>query len=106
MLDLAQIVGMTLAAVAGALAAGGVARAWRLARLGRIGAPLLGALVSAPAAFLLQNLGAGNLGFQPGVGLIDWPPVASSVVVGAVCAGIAAGSVGLMRVGGRSLRNR
>lgn len=106
MLDLAQIIGIVLASAAGATAAGLIARAWRLARLGRIGAPLLGALVAAPAAFLLQNLGAGNLGFRPGLGMMDWPPVVSSVIVGVVCATLFATAVGLMRVGGRSQRRR
>lgn len=104
MLTLTHLVGMCIAALTGAGAAALLARAWPLARLGRFGAPAVGAFIAAPASYLLQLFGAGGVGFREGAGVIDWTPVASTMLVGGVCAFIGVGAVGLMRYGGRSRR--
>lgn len=104
MISLTQFVGMAVAAGAGGASAWAITRLWRLARISWFGAPLLGAAVAAPCAFLLQMLGAGGVGLQEGRGVIDWPPVLSTLIVGGGCGVLMATAVGLMRLGGRTQR--
>lgn len=100
---LALIVGLILGTLVGAVTGAVVASFWRLARWGRIGAPLFAGFAGFCADGLLQLLGAGQLGFVPGLGLIDWRPVASTVIACALVGVLAATCLAFLRYGSRPL---
>ena len=95
----------TIIAVALAMAAAGVTGAllahfWSTPRLSPLKGALVGPIAAAPTAFLLQLLGGGLIRFTRH-GMIDWPPVASTLLVGGMCGIIVVGAVGLIRMGSR-----
>lgn len=98
---LAQLIGVGLAMLAGALSGWRLARAWSAPRLTPLRGGLVGAVVAAPTDLLLQLLGGGRIGFTADQGMIDWPPVVSTLALGAMCGVIAVGAVGLVRLGSR-----
>lgn len=106
MITLAQLVGMLVAALSAAAACAAIVRFWPLARLGKVGTPVLAAAFAAPCAFLLQLLGAGDVGFRDRIGVIDWIPVVSTLITGALIGLICATAIGLMRMGSRGGRRR
>lgn len=95
-----NIVAVFLAAVASAIAGGALAKIWSAPRLSVIKGALMGPIAACPTAVLLHLLGGGLIGFTE-FGLIDWPPVVSTVMVGACCGAIVVGAVGLIRMGSR-----
>ena len=95
------IVGLVMGVVTGATAGAVLAHVWRLARIGAIGAPVLAGFAGGCASALLQLLGAGELRFQPEIGLIDWRPVVSTLVASGGVGFIAIGAIGLTRTGSR-----
>ena len=93
---IAIVLAMSAAGVSGAF----LAAYWSTPRLSPLKGALVGPIAAAPTAFLLQLLGGGLIRFTEH-GLIDWPPVASTLMVGGMCGIIVVGSVGLIRVGSR-----
>lgn len=96
------VVGVLLAASAGALTSAVLAALFRLMRLGMIGAPVIGLAIGGGSSVALQLLGGGALQFLPETGMIDWPPVIATMGGGAACAAIASFCILLMRLGGRA----
>ena len=96
------VVGILLAAAAGAATSAVLAALFRLTRVGLLGAPLIGFLIGGVSSILLQALGGGALQFLPETGMIDWPPVVATMGAGGACAAIASFCVALMRLGGRA----
>lgn len=103
---LAQNVGILLATGVAVLVAAVLNFLFRSTRIGLIGAPVVAAGLASGAAFLLQLLGAGDVRLLPTTGGIDWPPVISTVFVGASTGVLTAFAVALMRWGGRSAKRR
>ncbi|MEM9724309.1 MAG: hypothetical protein AAF909_02455 [Pseudomonadota bacterium] len=97
---LAQIVGLTLAMTAAAYTGGRLAAIWPTPRLTPLKGALLGPLAAGPTTVLLHALGGGGLGFTE-FGFIDWPPVFTTLGVGAACGVIIVGAIGLVRLGSR-----
>ena len=92
----AIVLAMSAAGVSGAM----LAAYWSTPRLSPLKGALIGPIAAAPTAFLLQLLGGGLIGFTRH-GMIDWPPVSSTLLVGALCGVIVVGSVGFIRMGSR-----
>lgn len=92
----AIILAMSAAGTCGAL----LAYFWSTPRLSPLKGALVGPIAAAPTAFLLQLLGGGLIGFTEN-GIIDWPPVMSTLMVGGMCGIITVGAVGLIRMGSR-----
>ena len=92
----AIVLAMTAAGASGAL----LAAYWKTPRLSPLKGAMVGPIAAAPTAFLLQLLGGGLIRFTRH-GMIDWPPVASTLMVGAMCGVVVVGAVGLIRMGSR-----
>ena len=98
---LAQAIGVLLAMCAAAATGWRMAKFWQAPRLTPIRGAGVGALAAAPTDLLLQALGGGQIGFVPRLGMIDWPPVISTLAAGAMCGVVAVVAVGLIRTGSR-----
>ena len=92
----AIVLAMLAAGVTGAL----LAAYWSTPRLSPLKGALIGPIAAGPTALLLQGLGGGLIGFDD-YGMIDWTPVASTLLVGGACGLIVVGSLGLIRMGSR-----
>lgn len=95
-----KIIAVVLAMAAASVASGLFAKIWPATRLTMLKGALIGPIAAAPTAVLLQLLGGGLIGFTE-LGTIDWPPVASTMMAGALCGVIVVGAVGLIRMGSR-----
>ena len=97
---LAHIIGALLAMIAAAIAGARLAKSWSTPRLTPLKGALIGPIAAAPTNLLLQALGGGLIGYDRH-GMIDWTPVATTLIAGALCGLIAVGAVGLIRMGSR-----
>lgn len=97
----AQVLGVLVAAISGALASWRFAAVWSAPRVSALRAAIIGGLAGGAFNPLLQALGAGDLGFASETGTIDWPPVVATMVSGGLCGFIVILALGLIRMGSR-----
>ena len=95
-----KIVAVMLAMFASSVTGALLAKVWPTPRLSMLKGAMMGPVAAAPTAVLLQLLGGGLVGFT-NLGMIDWPPVASTMMAGGLCGIIVVGAVGLIRMGSR-----